>query len=67
MPTWRDHRSAVKAALRIKQKSTYWLCQQVAGRISPPQVYGYLAGTRGLRPQAMQHLSDALGIVYTLR
>jgi hypothetical protein len=65
MAKWNTHRAAVKEALKRKEKTAYWLHQQLADKMSQNTVYSYLRGATGISMENAEAMNKVLGLRYT--
>jgi hypothetical protein len=65
MTKWDDHREAVRATLKRKKKSVYWLHAQLPPGTSRSLIYDYLRGDAGISVENMDRINRALGLRYS--
>ncbi len=65
MAKWRDHRVAVREALKRRKRNIAWLHVQLEKHMSRSLVYDYLRGITGISAENMMRMNDVLGIRFT--
>ena len=67
MPTWDDHKQAVRQTLKRQRKTVYWLHSQLPPGTSRTLVYDYCrkGSKAGISVENMERINRILGIRYT--
>lgn len=60
--TMPDFRQLIEAELKRRDWTAYRLAKEVEGKVSPDTVYKFLAGTRKITHEFLEHILEALAL-----